>query len=86
MLECVQRNTTELVEGQEGMSYEKHLRTLGVKLAGEVEESQNHRMAWVEKEHNDHRVSTPLLCAGSPTTSPGCPEPHPAWMSSHCSP
>ena len=21
----------------------------------------------------------PLLCAGSPTTSPGCPEPHPAW-------
>ena len=21
----------------------------------------------------------PLLCAGSPTTRPGCPEPHPAW-------
>ena len=21
----------------------------------------------------------PLLCAGSPTSSPGCPEPHPAW-------
>ena len=31
-------------------------------------------MAWVEKDHND-RVSTPLLCAGSPTTRPGCPEP-----------
>jgi len=22
-----------------------------------------HRMAWVEKDHNDHPVSTPLLCA-----------------------
>jgi len=33
----------------------------------------------VEKDHNDHRVSIPLLCAGSPTTRPGCPEPHPAW-------
>ena len=21
----------------------------------------------------------PLLCSGSPTTRPGCPEPHPAW-------
>ena len=21
----------------------------------------------------------PLLCAGSPTTKPGCPKPHPAW-------
>ena len=39
----------------------------------------NHRMAWIEKDHNDHLVSTPLLCAGSPTTRPGCPEPHPAW-------
>ena len=25
-------------------------------------------MAWIEKVHNDHQVSTPLLCAGSPTT------------------
>jgi len=32
-----------------------------------------------EKDHKDHLVSTPLLCAGSPTTRPGCPEPHPAW-------
>jgi len=36
-------------------------------------------MAWVEKGHNDHVISTPLLCAGLPTTRPGCPEPHPAW-------
>ena len=36
--------------------------------------SQDHRMAWVEKDHNDHRVSTPLICAGSPNTRPGCPE------------
>ena len=39
-------------------------------------------MAWVEKDHSDHLVSMPLLCAGSPTTRTGCPEPHPArpWM------
>jgi len=37
-------------------------------------------MAQVEKDHNDHLVSTPLLCAGLPTTRPGCPEPHPAWL------
>jgi len=43
--------------------------------------SYNHRMAWVEKDHNDHRVSRPLPWAGSPTTRPGCPEPHPAWPS-----
>ena len=36
-------------------------------------------MAWVVKDCNDHWVSTPLLCAGSPTTRSGCPEPHPAW-------
>ena len=41
--------------------------------------SPNHRMAWVEKDHNDHLISTPLLSAGLPTTRPGCPEPHPAW-------
>ena len=35
-------------------------------------ESQNDRMAWIEKDHNDHRVSIPLLCAGSPTTRPSC--------------
>ena len=38
-----------------------------------------HRMTCIEKDHSDHRVSTPLLCAGLPTTRPGCPEPHPAW-------
>jgi len=36
-------------------------------------------MAWVEKDHNDHLVSTPLLCAGLPATRPGCPELRPAW-------
>ena len=36
-------------------------------------------MAWVEKDRNDHQVSTPLLCAGLPITRLGCPEPHPAW-------
>jgi len=28
-------------------------------------------MAWVEKDHNGHPVSTPLLRAGLPTTRPG---------------
>ena len=32
-------------------------------------------MAWVEKDHNAHLVSTPAMC-----TRPGCPEPHPAWL------
>ena len=32
---------------------------------------QSHRMAWVEKDHNAHPVSTP--------SRPGCLEPHPAW-------
>ena len=36
-------------------------------------------MTWVEKDHNGHLVSTLLLCAGSPASRPGCPEPHPAW-------
>ena len=36
-------------------------------------------MAWVEKDHNDHLVSTPLPWAGSLTARSGCPEPHPAW-------
>ena len=40
-------------------------------------------MAWVEKDHNDHWVSTPLLRAGSPTTRPACPEPHSAWPWMH---
>jgi len=42
-------------------------------------EPQNDRMDWVEKDHNDHLISTPLLCPGSPATRPGCSEPHPAW-------
>ena len=32
-------------------------------------------MAWVEKDHNDHLISTPLLWAGLPTTRTDCPEP-----------
>ena len=38
-------------------------------------------MVWVEKDHNDHLASTLLLCAGSPTIRPGCPEPPSAWLS-----
>jgi len=45
--------------------------------------SQNHRMAWDEKDLKAHLVSTPLQWAGSPTTRPGCPEPHPACWG-HC--
>jgi len=42
-------------------------------------ESQNHRMAWDGKDLRDDLVSTTLPMARSPTTRPGCPEPHPAW-------
>ena len=44
-----------------------------------MEKSQNHRMAWVEKDLKDHLVSTPLPQAGPPTTRPGCPEPNPVF-------
>ena len=44
-----------------------------------VYRSHSYRMVWVEKDDNDHLVSPPLLCAGSPTTRPGCPEPKPPW-------
>ena len=27
-----------------------------------VHKTQNYRMAWVEKDHNDHLVSTPAMC------------------------
>jgi len=37
-------------------------------------------MAWVEKDHNGHLVSTFLMCAGLPTTRPGCPGQHLAWL------
>jgi len=40
-------------------------------------------MAWVEKYLKDHLASTLLSRAGSPTTRPGCPEPHPAWPWMH---
>jgi len=39
----------------------------------------NRNINWPEKDHNAHLVSTSLLCAGPPTSRPGCPEPHPAW-------
>ena len=44
-----------------------------------VIESQNHRMAWVEKDYNDHLVSTPVPQAEVPPTRSGCPELHAAW-------
>lgn len=34
----------------------------------------NHNVAWVEKDPNNHLVSTSLLYAGWPTARPGCPE------------
>ena len=33
-------------------------------LSTRVKESQNHRVAWVEKDHNDHLVSTPCYVQG----------------------
>jgi len=42
----------------------------------DVIESQN-GLGW--KGPQSSLSSNPLLCAGSPTTSPGCSEPHPAW-------
>ena len=46
---------------------------------GGLVETWNHRMVWIEKDPKDHLVSTHLTRAGSSTSRPGCPEPHPAW-------
>ena len=39
-------------------------------ICGSLYRFQFHRMAWVEKDFKDHRVSTPLPQAGSPTRLP----------------
>ena len=42
--------------------------------------SQNHRVAWVVgRDLKTHTVPTPLLWAGLPPTSSGCPGCHPTW-------
>ena len=52
-----------------------------MKVTKTIESSQNHRMAWVERDPKDHEAPTPLLHAGPPTsisnTRTGCPGPHP---------
>ena len=50
-------------------------RPMGRTLIG----SQNHRRGWVGKALKDHQIPAPLPWAGTPSTRPGCPEPHPAW-------
>ena len=74
---------TELQEGQPWA----HCSGLGACFDREQSETalscglcHRYRTAWVVKEHNDHRVSTPLPCAGVPTTRLGLPEPHPARL------
>ncbi|GAB0189020.1 centromere protein C [Grus japonensis] len=39
----------------------------------------NHRMVWVGRDLKDHLVPTPLPWAGTPSTRPRCPKPHPTW-------
>ena len=73
-------------EGYQTTYLSKNVVAVGTEAVGTAdgigvltESSWNHRMAWVEKDYNDHAVSTPLLCGGLPATRAGCPEPHPAW-------
>ena len=40
--------------------YQRSLEALSNWKIAAYKESQNHRMAWVEKDHNDHLVSTSL--------------------------
>ena len=45
-------------------------------------ESDHRKTEWpgLKKDLKDHGVSTPpAKCTGSPTSRPGCAEPHPAW-------
>ena len=42
--------------------------------------SQKDRMAWVERTSRTTEFQRPpAKCTGSPTSRPGCAEPHPAW-------
>jgi len=47
--------------------------------AWDEERAQNHRMVWVGRDLKDHLIPTPLPWAGTSSTRPGCPKPHPAW-------
>ena len=53
-----------------------HLLTEAPYVDGRIVESQNGLGC---KGPQCSSSSNPLLCAGSPTSRPGCPEPHPAW-------
>jgi len=44
-----------------------------------VIESRSHRVVWVGRDLKDHLIPTPLPWAGTPSTRPGCSEPHPTW-------
>jgi len=47
-----------------------------------ITETSTPAILWFyKKDHNDHLVSTLLLCAESPATRPGCPEPQSLWTS-----
>jgi len=75
--ECLTPQSSDNIfcdEGPGAYCLRNHGNSLG--SYGERERNDfNHRMAWVQKDHNDHLVSTPLLCSGSPIARPGCPEP-----------
>jgi len=40
-------------------------------------------MVWVGRDLKEHLVQTPLPWAGTPSTTPCCPKPHPAWPWCH---
>lgn len=42
-------------------------------------QSQNCRTVWGGRDFRDHLIPTPLPWGGTPSTKPGCSQPHPTW-------
>uniref|UniRef100_A0A8C9FFG2 Serine/threonine-protein phosphatase 2A regulatory subunit B'' subunit beta n=1 Tax=Pavo cristatus TaxID=9049 RepID=A0A8C9FFG2_PAVCR len=61
----------DVVNSHPGLSFLKEASEFHSRYITTVSVLYLEKMAWVENDHNDHLVSTPLLCAGSPTTRPG---------------
>lgn len=46
-------------------------------------QSQDHRLIWVRKDLKDHLVPTNLQWTETPSSTPGCTNPHPVWPEQH---
>ena len=87
------RDKPKLVVAVVGTGLREALISSGDKQVHAAQHSWHKENKTQWRAHHNHRITEwpglkrttmliqfqPLLCAGSPTSSPGCPEPHPAW-------